>query len=206
MCESVDVLRRFECVCCTDSFKPEEVLRAPCQHYYCRTCVTSLVKACTKDESLFPIKCCKKPITATSLRSHLENDDLRDLFSLKIIEYNTPATRRVYCPKTRCSTFMGSLPSSSTREMTCQKCHAQACGICRGTAHVGKDCPQDKGCLEVREMAKRVGWQTCPKCMAVIQRVWGCNSMVCKCGTNFCYGCGAMMVVCKGSCAKSAAY
>lgn len=33
--------------------------------------------------------------------------------------------------------------------------------------------------------------QACPKCLVVVRKESGCNHMVCHCGTEFCFGCGA---------------
>ena len=45
---------------------------------------------------------------------------------------------------------------------------------------------------EDKELAEQEGWKLCPntKCGKLVERIDGCNSMICPCGTNFCYGCG----------------
>jgi hypothetical protein len=36
----------------------------------------------------------------------------------------------------------------------------------------------------------------CPNCYVQVQRTQGCNTMVCQCGTTFCYGCGRRSCAC----------
>jgi hypothetical protein len=33
--------------------------------------------------------------------------------------------------------------------------------------------------------------QACPRCFVIIRKETGCNQIQCRCGTGFCYGCGA---------------
>lgn len=33
--------------------------------------------------------------------------------------------------------------------------------------------------------------QACPRCLVIIRKEVGCNHIQCRCGTSFCYGCGA---------------
>ena len=67
--------------------------------------------------------------------------------------------------------------------------------------HKGSPCVEDEATQELRRAAKKKGWQTCPGCKAVVQRLSGCNSMICRCGVKFCYLCGMKMSKCRyGQC------
>ncbi|KAK5580632.1 hypothetical protein RB653_000654 [Dictyostelium firmibasis] len=49
--------------------------------------------------------------------------------------------------------------------------------------------------LELKLSAPTLKWvvqntKQCPACNIIIEKIDGCNSMECVCGTNFCYGCG----------------
>ena len=48
------------------------------------------------------------------------------------------------------------------------------------------------------EFAKwaKTNTQACPRCHLMCEKSEGCNSMVCRCGTNFCYKCGGESCIC----------
>lgn len=41
-------------------------------------------------------------------------------------------------------------------------------------------------------LAKQGHWKRCPSCRHMVERLTGCNHMVCRCGNAFCYACGAL--------------
>ncbi|KIK01708.1 hypothetical protein K443DRAFT_98057 [Laccaria amethystina LaAM-08-1] len=200
---------RVLCNSCHDYFSNEEkYLKLPCKHTFCSACLTSLVKACTLDETLFPLKCCNKPIDTTTITPYL-TADLRLLFTAKCIEFGTPTASRLYCPNTKCSTFIPnhsfggspSKPSSASAApvvpaIPCPKCHTLACPGCKQPAHPGDNCAENVLTLQVRQLAKREMWQTCPGCRAIVELRQGCYHIVCRCRTQFCYLCAAPWKTC----------
>jgi hypothetical protein len=72
------------CVICMERVNPKLSLHAPCDHDYCRDCLTRLVENCTRDESLFPLRCCKIPLLIDDVVNHLY-PDLLDLFRAKAL-------------------------------------------------------------------------------------------------------------------------
>ncbi|CAK7227479.1 hypothetical protein SCUCBS95973_006558 [Sporothrix curviconia] len=50
------------CIACDDDFAVEDTFRMPCGHAYCYGCIESLVTASIADESLFPPRCCNRPL------------------------------------------------------------------------------------------------------------------------------------------------
>lgn len=57
----------FQCIACTDRVPRSDIIKAQCGHRYCAGCMKSLFMRSTKDEGLYPPKCCKKSITLTRL-------------------------------------------------------------------------------------------------------------------------------------------
>ena len=37
-------------------------------------------------------------------------------------------------------------------------------------------------------------WKMCPLCGMMVERTHGCNHMLCRCNTNFCYQCGKQYI------------
>ena len=187
----------------------EKYVELPCKHTFCSACIISLVNACTLDETLFPLKCCNKPIDTTTITPYL-NADLQRLFAAKCIEFDTPSASRLYCPNTKCSAFIPGGPnrssvgpstskasSASAPTVPCPKCHALACTGCKQSAHPGDNCAENVLILQVRQLAKKEMWQTCPVCKAIVELRQGCYHIVCRCRTQFCYLCGAAWKTCQ---------
>ena len=163
--------------------------RAPCGHYYCRDCLVNLVEACTRDESLFPLRCCKQALPIRDVRPFLPLK-IRALFLEKSAEFSTPSLSRIYCPNPTCSIFLG--PSDvSTRDIRCPRCATTVCLACKQRAHHGENCAESAMTLEVKALARSENWQTCPGCNAIIELDQGCHHMTCRCRTEFCYVCAA---------------
>jgi IBR domain, a half RING-finger domain len=180
---------RKQCISCGDLIKatPTDSLRGGCRHDYCRGCINDLVEACTRDESLYPPRCCGQPFPYDALVALL-GVKLRLTFDSKRTELDVPAENRVYCPTPSCSAFLGS-SENATRNLICRKCLSLVCPMCKQLAHAGENCSENTATLEVRELARNEGWQTCPVCKAIIELHQGCYHMTCRCRAQFCYLC-----------------
>jgi len=82
-----------DCVICQDPIHGAEI-RAPCGHYYDIACITDLFQSATRDESLFPPRCCRLNIPLAQVQSHL-TQTLITTFQQKQAELST--LKRVYC-------------------------------------------------------------------------------------------------------------
>lgn len=170
-------------------------LRGDCGHDYCRDCITDLVKACTRDESLYPPRCCGQPFPYGNLVALL-GPILRCTFDSKCIELDVSPNNRVYCPMPSCSTFLGS-SENATGDIICHVCKTSVCLLCKQLAHSGENCSENAAMLEVRELARTERWQTCPVCKAIIELRHGCYHMTCRCRAQFCYLCAVPWKNCK---------
>jgi hypothetical protein len=162
--------------------------RAPCGHDYCRGCLVDLAQASTRDESLFPLRCCR--------RNYFDLDDvapflpprLLTLVREKAVEFGTPSGNRVYCTNSTCSTFLGPSGDSQT-EIMCPQCRTSVCLNCKNTAHPNEPCAENEAVLQVRALALEEHWQTCPSCNAIVELSQGCFHITCRCRASFCYLC-----------------
>nr|GAT58831.1 predicted protein [Mycena chlorophos] len=59
--------------------------------------------------------------------------------------------------------------------------------------------PQEEDGGVQTEAAKQ--WRRCPHCSSLVELVSGCNHMTCRCGTHFCFKCGALSSE-KGLCTR----
>jgi hypothetical protein len=184
---------RVECIICGDDVRRSQSFNAPCSHFYCRGCLVNLVEASTKDETLYPVRCCQQPLPVADFLPLLPSD-LRSHFQDKSAEFATPPTSRIYCPNQTCSEFLGS-SSGHKSEITCA-CGTRVCSACKNRAHSHEDCAENVQTSAVKSLASQMGWQTCPGCHAIVELWQGCYHMTCRCSTQFCYLCAALWKTC----------
>ncbi|KAK0480573.1 hypothetical protein IW261DRAFT_1363865 [Armillaria novae-zelandiae] len=185
------------CSVCLENIEGH-VIAAPCGHVYDASCMEALISAATQDESLFPPRCCRDPIPIESVQSHIDATVLAT-FKEKSTEFSTPI--RVYCSNPKCSRFLGPKNDgkSPSTPLTCS-CTTITCNSCRGNITHGDvfshSCSSDTLEQEVRALADKKKWATCPGCSNLVELSSGCNHMTCRCGTQFCYHCNAKWGAC----------
>ncbi|KAJ5773349.1 Zinc finger RING/FYVE/PHD-type [Penicillium paradoxum] len=170
-----------ECVSCREDQILSDMLKTQCSHYYCKNCLARTFTDSLRDESLFPPKCCQKPIRASE---RLLGTSLAQRSKEKAIELNDPD--RTYCFDPKCSRY---LPQMLTRHgaCRCQTCGRRTCRKCKKRAHGGRCLHECDAMLE--DLAKSEGWQRCSKCGRLIELRTGCNHITCVCKFEFCYCC-----------------
>lgn len=202
--------RTVECAFCIEECPISSALSTPCSHYICHSCVTRNVEVCTRDETTYPPNCCGNRFPSRDLINLLEDSSLKAKYKTKCIEYSMPLADRIYCYK--CTDFLGSKwtgassssslfssifkfasSSTSTRSVAhetlhCRRCLVNTCTAC-GVVHPSGGCPEREDFAFQQLFAERK-WQKCPNCKAVVERISGCYSIMCRCVTKFCYLCG----------------
>lgn len=188
---------RHVCVICMDSIRGSEI-QAPCGHYYDIPCIVDLFQTATRDESLFPPRCCRQNIPFDQVQTHLSRALVTE-FQEKSREFGTGS--RVYCARQTCSRFLGPLIQNTSGitvyDCPAPDCETRTCANCRGR-HDGPThpCQQDQGAQQVLELGRTEGWARCPGCSQLIELEMGCFHMTCRCRTEFCYLCKARWKTC----------
>lgn len=163
-------------VACGDTKDFFDVARVPCDHEYCRECLTSLFQASMKDESLFPPRCDGQAIPLNQVRFFLPVELAKE-FEERSVELS--AKNRVYCHDPRCSTFIP-LPTPVERMegnwLSCPAFEKTTCTICKAAAHTG-DCPDDTALQQLLDTAGNEQWQRCYQCHRFVELEQGCNHM-----------------------------
>lgn len=161
------------CTACGDSTPHANTARCPCSHLYCPTCIKALFSASTKDESLFPPRCCRQPIPLESVNRFLSADIIRT-FHAKRIEFSTE--NRTYCHRPTCSTFIP--PHATGNTAACPACGSSTCTKCKTASHSPNPCGEnDPATQEFLRMAGEMGWQRCRRCRRVVELGIGCYHM-----------------------------
>ncbi|KAK7956509.1 uncharacterized protein PG986_005731 [Apiospora aurea] len=177
--------RARRCIACGDRRHFTNVSRAPCQHEYCRDCLLRLFEDSMRDETLFPPRCCKRPLPLDKNILFLPQAVV-ETFRKKTVEFSTP--NRTYCHRKECLAFIS--PARYVNGVArCGDCGANTCASCKGASHSG-DCPHDENLQQVMELARSKGWQRCKECWTMAELKTGCYHITCRCGAQFCYICG----------------
>ncbi|KAH7407616.1 IBR domain-containing protein [Cadophora sp. MPI-SDFR-AT-0126] len=160
------------CTACSEPFF-SQLGRAPCRHEYCRSCLQDLFTASMIDDTLFPPRCSRQPITPTTdIRIYL-TPSIYHRYSAKKIEFATP--NRTYCSAPLCSSLIRD-EYVVEEKATCQVCKTVTCTICKGSEYNG-DCPEDEALKMVLETARENQWQRCYNCYRLVELDTGCNHM-----------------------------
>uniref|UniRef100_A0A383VM63 RBR-type E3 ubiquitin transferase n=1 Tax=Tetradesmus obliquus TaxID=3088 RepID=A0A383VM63_TETOB len=138
----------------------------------------------------------------------------------------------IYCPRSSCSELVkvtrltpaaarglsaaqAAAKQQQLARVQCSHCSHECCTSCRCAWHAGLSCASyqalpasEKGeaDLALFQLGSSQHWRRCPTCRAMVERIEGCNYMMCRCGEPFCYACGAPINTCYNSgCAAAAA-
>lgn len=162
-----------KCCSCLDEDRAD-LITTSCEHVYCVDCLKILFVKATKDESLFPPRCCRSEIPYEKIQEHLSAQE-QQAFEDASTEFRS--TFRIYCSNPVCSKFIPGIDGLS-RHVTCNHCSVRTCIACKGPSHATFDCPKDQTLQSVLALAKAQGWQRCQKCHAMVELTIGCNHMV----------------------------
>lgn len=202
---------KVDCLICMEKFNAKDTIQTPCQHHYCHDCMKRLFVESTKNESLYPPKCCDKDIPLI-IANIVLNAQQQMEFTSKGTEFRTKD--RLYCSSKRCSAFIH--PTNIYRGVgMCRQCQRQTCVSCKMASHNGS-CSKDEDTRAMLKLAKKSGWRKCFKCKFMVAIDEGCNHITCKyvtnylmllggdeliverrCGAEFCYICGAKWRTCR---------
>ncbi|KAI2641232.1 hypothetical protein GGS21DRAFT_364020 [Xylaria nigripes] len=180
------------CSICRETAHVIDLAWIACGHRYCRQCLQGYFRDSIRFRAPFPPHCCGNVISPKDNRWAL-GLDLFEQFEKKLLELQTP--NKTYCHRPTCSEFIppGVIRGGIAR---CTICAAETCEACKKAAHQG-DCSPDTEFQQVLEIASDKKWKRCLDCSTMVESMGGCNHMMCMCGAEFCYLCGARWKTCQ---------
>lgn len=200
---------KFSCEVCWNQFKVEEGITLECDHRFCYNCIKAhcdlLIDSAQVSEERLQCPSCPQVLSAYEIEDIVGPEmygkyEKFRLRGLKLLP-DDENSLLFYCRGTDCE-FMCILDKSVT-EFTCISCNYKCCVLCKNDIHAGKSCEEfgkwlkdnNEESLAFEKLLKREGLLRCPKCSAVVQRIDGCEFMICtspECQGNtfFCYDCG----------------
>lgn len=174
---------RHACTSCTEEYPLLDIFQTDCAHNYCRECILRLFENSLTNESLYPPRCCRQPIRASTAVEDMIGIEMMKRFKERKTEIS--ASERTYCSNKTCSRY---IPPYNIRRGVgiCQVCTARTCTSCKKQGHKG-NCnsknankqriarDDEKANDELLEkLAKKKKWKRCPNCSRMIERVSGC--------------------------------
>lgn len=166
-------MEQVECAVCNNLYYTHNIIELPCHHLYCRSCLGDLFLRATKDEPLFPPKCCRKDIPFHLVQNLLLTTQT-EAFELAAVEFTTQG-HRTYCHEPTCGRFIP--PDHIDMELSkadCTACGVATCSIGNHAYHTG-DCPADAALQATMDLAAGEGWRRCDGCRAMVELTHGCN-------------------------------
>ncbi|KAG9088426.1 hypothetical protein FRC06_002037, partial [Ceratobasidium sp. 370] len=178
--------RQSDCVVCL--CQPEQSILLHCGHHYCRSCFSQYVASAAENRTL-PIVCvgrdCNAHIPLSMITLHASQPDQDALFHAAFQSYVAAHPEQYrYCPTADCQyVYRVGQPDTSIQ---CRLCLMHICTHCHVEHHEGISCEDYLASHSESEIQKSFDrWRasndvkSCPSCNANIEKIAGCNHMMC---------------------------
>lgn len=179
-------------VCLHEASHPE---RLGCGHAYCPSCLSNLLTAAA-DNKTFPIACigddagCNEPISLPFMRHFLPQHAFKNLVEAAFVSYlERNPTEFQYCGTPDCMQIYRreAIPSKAVI-LSCPSCLARTCSC--GGVHDNLTCRENEVQNDpelqqhlTNQLARWRGYRMCSRCKVWVEKVGGCDSMSCRCGS-----------------------
>ncbi|KAJ5400569.1 hypothetical protein N7465_011058 [Penicillium sp. CMV-2018d] len=169
-----------QCTGCFQKVPTSKLLTAPCGHQYCPSCLRRMSSTALSSPEMFPAKCCFQEIPAKALMEVMSPRN-KKRYIVRWEENSIPPLERLYCPRERCGRWIP--PKSSEARLgycVCPNCRAKVCSKCGDLFHLAWSCSHDPETKATLELAKENNWQRCSNCLYLVEKVDGCNQIICS--------------------------
>ena len=169
-----------ECVSCSETLTDERLIKASCNHDYCKECFSRFIAASLQTQDGFPASCCKIPLAFITIA---ENVSAEIFASYSARQDEVKNATALYCGIQSCGVKIEEERIDENRA-TCAVCRRDTCTLCRieyprevDGANVGHVCKKDLAREQLVALAKEEGWQTCYQCGNLVALNYGCHHM-----------------------------
>jgi hypothetical protein len=206
--EKKELVAKFQCEICYNHYKVTDGITLECDHRFCSTCINQLcvsnIESGQVSEKSMSCPQCQTLMTMYEIQD-IVGDELFQKFQkfllrgFKVAE-DDPNTKIFNCPGLDCEFFC--MYEVGIENIECPKCFLVTCPKCSQKAHQGMTCEEfkvsrnvDQSDLMLERLLVQEGIIRCPSCGTPVQRISGCEFMVCSSSvcqskTYFCYDCG----------------
>lgn len=177
-----------------------------CFHQFCEPCMTQYIHSRLEQrrhQIYCPHESCREELTLDECRYFLPSE-IFEQWSAVMVEAEIPEALKVYCPFSDCSGLLvkesvGVLDVEDVEMAECPFCNRLFCARCKVPWHANLECSEfqslpatDKTEADflLLKLAEDRKWRRCGKCKSMVELVYGCNHITCRCRNEFCYICG----------------
>jgi len=201
--QALDPPSLVPCRICIDDIPDNEAIPIPyCNHTFCKDCLSTYVTGKLK-EGRYPIHCpCCTMEDRTDVHvteGVLEELDLSEEILERLVEAQL-STHAISLSCIRCKQTMR-VDREGYQTLNIIMCPLPGCNHrwCKSCRKEVGSCDTGHRCRNWRldGLAWTKGWRSCPGCGVVVERVSGCNHMICVapgCFVHFCYRCGKLII------------
>ncbi|KAL5579658.1 hypothetical protein UlMin_012100 [Ulmus minor] len=162
-----------------------------CTHSFCEDCLGKYIG--TKIQENIAMVKCPEP----KCKGILEPQLCHSIVPKEVFE----RWENALCESLDCSAMLVDDGGVDVTICECPNCHKLFCAQCNVAWHAGMECGEFKSRKNgerdqrdddmVMELAKQKNWRRCPGCNFYVEKTAGCLHISCRCGNEFCYGCGS---------------
>lgn len=177
-----------------------------CFHRFCEACMTRYIHSMLEQrrhQIYCPHESCSEALTLDECRYFLPAE-IFEQWSAVMVEAEIPEALKVYCPFSDCSGLLvkenvGTLDVEDVDMAECPFCNRLFCARCKVPWHANLQCSEfqslpttDKTEADflLLKLAEDHKWRRCGKCKSMVELIYGCNHITCRCRHEFCYVCG----------------
>ncbi|KAI3414557.1 uncharacterized protein J3R85_016200 [Psidium guajava] len=195
---------RVFCPICMEEKSSKEMFRGLCcTHSFCMECMGKYVASKVKENEptvTCPDTKCKSVLEPHVCRAILPPEVL-DRWENVLCDSLILGFQKSYCPFKDCSAMLVDDGGEVVTMSECPSCRRLFCSQCKVSWHAGMDREEfqmlKRGARDedldkmMTKLAESNGWRRCPNCKFYVEKVYGCLHISCRCGHEFCYGCGS---------------
>ncbi|KAK1432537.1 hypothetical protein QVD17_09434 [Tagetes erecta] len=198
-----------KCLICCDDKPAFMMVTLKCSHKCCSHCM----KAYVDDKirlSEVPVRCpspkCRYYISTPEHKSFLPVGSFM-LLEKALLEPNAVVSDKFYCPYSNCAVLFDTAcdVDSTSNCVECPVCRRSVCVKCGVRWHSSVSCDAFQevstdvtdaidGDVAFDCLVENRRWKRCQMCERMIELTHGCYDLICWCGHEFCYSCGAEYV------------
>ncbi|XP_069126310.1 E3 ubiquitin-protein ligase RNF14-like [Argopecten irradians] len=207
------------CVCFMEFPGTDLYRMKQCGHHMCRQCVQELCQIHVRDGTVTELVCpeaeCQTDIPPNIIREAVGEEQYGRYERLALQKALDNMGDIVWCP--RCEGVVVRESDNALNLAYCIACQFSFCTICKKLWHQGERCmdiqetlKEMEGKLKAQKESERGAIKrkmqrlqeeassniyiqnkakTCPSCQSSLQKISGCNKVVCRCGCALCYIC-----------------
>ncbi|XP_072977996.1 E3 ubiquitin-protein ligase RSL1-like isoform X1 [Typha angustifolia] len=193
--------RTFCKICMETAVISEMFHSSNCSHAFCRNCLGRYIAAMING-NIPTVRCPEigcKGVLEPELCREIVPKEVFERWVDASCESMVLASHKYYCPFKDCSAMMVNTREEAVTQSECPSCRRLFCARCNVPWHSGLSCNEFRGLgndekgredLMLMEVAKSKAWKRCPRCKFFVEKTEGCMHITCRCGFEFCYGCG----------------